>query len=485
MTRVKAGFVLCTLLGVSLAMAQQSPVNSTDSITVQGNLRARMEVWNWFEPDSGVNNYVFSGNALRLSVSRSVQRWDWQAELAAPSLLGLPDRAARTGTQGQFGLGANYFLANHSRNTVMVFPKQLFFRWKDLGGVTGQSLRLGRFEFGDGAERAPGNAVLAAAKREHVNQRLIGTFAFTHVGRSFDGVQYSFNRPRGNFTVVAAIPTRGVFQTDGWGWNRVGFSYAAFTREWGTPRHAAESRLFVLEYADWRHVLKADNRPAPIRSLDTANIRIETFGGHTLHAVSAEGGLVDVLAWGTVQTGRWGAEEHRAWAVDFEAGFQPEVLPRLNPWLRGGFTRGSGDGNPDDNKHATFFQALPTPRLYARFPFFNMMNTEDRFASIVVSQHDDVTLSGEFHSLRLASKNDHWYSGGGVYQPWTFGYAGRAPGGARSLANLYDLQAEYRLTPEVTVTGYFGYAQGLGVPHAIYPRGKDGAFGYIELNHRF
>ena len=131
------------------------------------------------------------------------------------------------------------------------------------------------------------------------------------------------------------------------------------------------------------------------------------------------------------------------------------------PWLRAGFTEGSGDGNPNDKTHGTFFQLLPTPRPYARFPFFNMMNTEDLLGAMILRPHSKVTVSSEFHSLRLTNANDLWYSGGGVYQPWTFGYVGRSTSGRRSLGNLYDTSVEYRALRSLTLTAYLGYTQGL------------------------
>jgi hypothetical protein len=38
---------------------------------------------------------------------------------------------------------------------------------------------------------------------------------------------------------------------------------------------------------------------------------------------------------------------------------------------------------------------------------------------------------------------------------------------------------------KVTFTGYLGYTGGLAVMQEIYPRGKDGRFGYLELYYRF
>lgn len=455
-------------------------------VAITGSLRSRLYVWNWFQPASGENQYEYSGNLLRVNLAEQFEGWDWDAEFAVPFLLGLPTKATDAAPQGALGLGSNYYSANsNTQNTAMIFPKQLYARFHDLGGIGGQTLQIGRFLFLDGSELAPKDATLASLKRDRVSQRLLGDFGFSDVGRSFDGLHYSFSGATDNLTFVAAVPTRGVFQTDGWGWNRIGFGYAAYTHEWGRGRHAADTRFFVLEYDDFRHILKTDNRPLALRKGDTENIRINTFGGHSLHAVTTGAGTLDLLVWGALQTGRWGTQQQLSYAFDLEGGFQPKILPKVQPWIRGGFTDGSGDGNPNDNKHETFFQILPTPRPYARFPFFNMMNTQDGFGSLILRPHSKITLSSEFHSLRLSNANDLWYSGGGAYQPWTFGYTGRSTSGRRSLGNLYDTSVEYRATRKVVLTAYLGYTQGLAAMELIYPKGKDGEFGYVEFLYRF
>ncbi len=479
--------LVLSLLAASVSFGQSAdaPMKLGD-VTITGTFRTRAYAWDWFEPSSGNNQYGYSGNLLRVNLTEHRKGWDWDAELAAPFLLGLPDTATAPAPQGALGLGSNYYSANgNSQYSGMVFPKQLYVRFKGLGPSEAGSLQVGRFEFNDGTELAPKNATLATLKRDRISQRLIGTFGWSDVGRSFDGAHFSYSKPTNDFTFVAAIPTRGVYQTDGWGWNRVAFGYGSFTHDWGHGNHAADTRIFMLDYDDWRHILKADNRPAAVRAHDTDNIRIETFGAHSLHAFTTNAGTIDALAWGALQAGRWGTQTQLAYALDFEGGFQPKVLPRLKPWLRGGFTMGSGDGNPNDSRHGTFFQVLPTPRPYARFPFFNMMNTEDRFGALVLRPHSKFTVSSEFHALRLSNAKDLWYAGGGVFQPWTFGYTGRTTSGRRSLGNLYDTSVEYRANRWTTLTGYVGHAQGLAAMEQIYPAGKNGDFGYLEAAFKF
>jgi hypothetical protein len=476
--------VLCS----TLVWAQDAPQPiKLGSVTFTGSLRSRVYFWDWFEPAAGNNDYQYSGNILRLGFSQNRGSWDWNAEFAVPFLLGLPTNATGTGPQqGALGLGSNYFTANGgNRNSAMIFPKQFFIRFDGMGGDKGQTLKLGRFEFLDGSEITPKNATLTSLKRDRISQRLIGNFGFSDVGRSFDGLHYSWGTGTHNLTFIAAVPTRGVFQADGWGWNRIGFGYAAYTHEWGKGRHAADTRLFAIAYDDWRHILKTDNRPLAARRADLQNIRIYTFGGHTLHAIDTSAGTFDLLLWGAAQTGRWGVQKQRSSAIDVEGGIQPKILPKLKPWVRAGFSSSTGDSDPNDNTHGTFFQLLPTPRPYARFPFFNMMNDQDTFGILVLRPHRKITTSSEFHSLRLTDANDFWYSGGGAFQPWTFGYTGRSTSGRRSLGNLYDTSVEYRAQRHVTLTAYLGYTQGLAAMEQIYPKGKDGRFGYLELLYRF
>ena len=100
---------------------------------------------------------------------------------------------------------------------------------------------IGRFTFLDGSEVTPKNATLTVLKRDRVNQRLIGDYGFSDVGRSFDGLRYSFAAPSDNFTFIAGVPTRGVLQVDGWGWNRVGLGYQSYTHSTNAARHATAS----------------------------------------------------------------------------------------------------------------------------------------------------------------------------------------------------------------------------------------------------
>jgi Alginate export len=195
-------------------------------------------------------------------------------------------------------------------------------------------------------------------------------------------------------------------------------------------------------------------------------------------------GKSDALFWGAAQTGSWGALRHRANAFAAEAGYQLDNS-LLKPWLRAGYFRGSGDDDPSDGVHSTFFQELPTPRPFARFPLYNLMNSEETFAQLTVIPHPKLTLRSEAHSLNLANAVDLWYVGGGAFQKQTFGYTGRPSGGQKRFMTVFDLSADYQFDAQTTFTLYVAHASGKDVVKRLFPAGPNANFAYIELNRRF
>ncbi len=480
--------LLCSLLLSGAAALPspalaQAPIKIGDAV-VSSSLRTRMYSWDWFG-DAPNGDYTYSGSLFRFGLAETKPKFDWQVEFSVPALVSMPTSAVMPAPFGQLGLGASYAAANAgSTSASSIFLKQGTFRLKGLGGIAGQSLKVGRMEFIDGAEMTPAHGTLAALKRDRIAQRLLANFGFTDVQRSLDGAQYVYETRRLNVTAVAARPTEGVFQVDGWNELKINVFYGAVTGQHGKYA-ATDWRVFALSYRDYRRgVVKTDNRPAAIRNLDTDAVDIGTYGGHVLQIVPTATGPVDLLFWGALQNGSWGTQPHRAGAFAAEAGWQPSVMKVIKPWIRAGYDAGSGDDNAADGTHRTFFQVLPTPRIYARTPFFNMMNTKDAFGELVL-RPKRVTIRSDIHALRLAQAADLWYSGGGAFQAATFGYTGRPSNGQSTLGTLYDISADLTLTPHVGVGGYFGYASGGLVTQAIYSGGNAVHLGFLELNLKF
>jgi hypothetical protein len=113
------------------------------------------------------------------------------------------------------------------------------------------------------------------------------------------------------------------------------------------------------------------------------------------------------------------------------------------------------------------------------------MNNRDLFEEIELRPGKNFTIRSDIHGLWLANGHDLWYTGGGAYQPWTFGYTGRPSNGHTGLATLYDISGDCKWKYGISVGLYFGYAVGGPVIKAIYPTNPNGALGYTEFNYRF
>jgi Alginate export len=501
-TRASRGVMalgLAIIFSVGLLSAQQSPPaqqslsQNTDAapakhklgpFEISINWRTRSEGWNWFEGKTGNSDYGLWDSLLRVGIGQTRERFDWLVEVEQPSILGLPNDAVVAAPQGQLGLGGTYYASNNNHtNNASGFLKQGFVNFKRIGPA---GLKLGRFEFFDGMEVKPKDPLLATVIQTRIAHRLISNFAFAAVQRTFDGVQLSLNSGKNNFTFFGARPTAGVFQVNGMDELDVDTYYGAYTRSVGTKHGSGELRVFGLGYIDHRTlVLKTDNRPQPIRALDHGKIEIATYGADYAHVINTtNSGKFDFLAWGAVQTGAWGNQTQRASAFVGEAGWQPP-LKVLKPWVSAGYSYGSGDGNPNDSTHGTFFQVLTTPRQYARFPFYNMMNNEDFYGTLNLRPASKLALRSEGHAMRLASASDLWYLGGGAFQPKTFGFTGRPANGSRGLANVWDLSADYQVTRSFSTTLYYGHAWGKSVIAKIYPKDANGQLIFLETNFHF
>jgi hypothetical protein len=335
-------------------------------------------------------------------------------------------------------------------------------------------------------EVKPQDPLLATVVQTRIAHRLISNFGFAAVQRTFDGGSFSWNSGPNNFTFFGARPTAGVFQVDGMDELDVETYYGAYNRAIKTSHGDGALRIFGLGYVDDRNtVLKTDNRPMSVRAADLDKVEIATYGGDYAQVINTKtAGKFDFLVWGVFQGGSWGALTQRAGAFVGEAGWQPAVKV-LKPWISAGYSYGSGDGNPNDSTHGTFFQALTTPRQYARFPFYNMMNNEDAYLTLNLRPCSKLGLRSEAHAMRLASASDLWYLGGGAFQPKTFGFTGRPSGGHQGLANVWDISGDYQFTRSFSATLYYGHAWGKAAIQHVYPKNPNGQLAFLETNFRF
>ena len=502
MVALRAGAMFLTLASLASAAPAHGAVDAFsiagEPVTITGDLRLREEVWNWFNPGlpatsaassaapKGIddNRYNFLGGYLRLGAGYERDGVKGYFELMTPFLVNLPNDAVAPPPLGILGLGGNYFQPNQASNSASVFLKQGYIEFgKQI--IEGFDFKGGRFEFFDGGEYRPADPELAWIAKNRISQRLIGNFGFSDIMRSFDGATASYAGDGWQATAMYGVPTKGVFDLQGM--NEISNTdvvYAALNagpnKWWGNSL----GRIFYIYYDDGRKLVPVDNRPLAVRAKDTHPIYIHTAGADYVRTVEIGPGVADFMLWGAGQLGAWGELSQESYAAVVEGGYKlPQV--KWQPWMRFGYTTTSGDGNPNDGTHGTFFQILPTPRPYAMFPFFNMMNIDDAMAQLILSPIKGAEVQTSVHGLWLSSNQDLWYSGGGEFDNKNFGYAGRPSSGRSYLATLLDCQFSWKINEYIATTLYYGHAFGGAVVNSIYPGGKQADYGFIEMDLSF
>ncbi len=464
-------------LPLALSAMAQSTSKSKIPIRVALYDRTRMDTWQWFAAPPTSSSYAYVQSLQRIGMAQQLHHWDWELQLAQPTIFDAPDNAVSLdAAQGQLGLGGTYYAANGNNSfPAAAFIQQGFLR---LDG-DGKNLRIGRFQFFDGEETQPKNPTLAWLQDNRTANRLISNFGFTNAQRSFDGLEGQWQLNTWNLTAMAARSDQGVFNMNGNPELNVDIEYLALTHP-QAGQHVLW-RAFAAGYHDGRTgLLKIDNRPLALRQADHTNIRLGTYGGDMIAAVPAGPGQFDFLFWGVLQDGRWGIQGDSAGAVALEGGFRTGKSAAA-PWVRGGWFRSTGDNNPTGQTHHTFFQLLPTPRLYARIPFYNLMNNTDGFVQLIDNPFRRLALRSDLHWLQLTSAHDLWYLGGGAFDNKVFGYVGRPSNGFTSLASVADISANWTTTKNINLNFYYGYAKGKSVVAAIYPSNPNMQFGYVAF----
>jgi hypothetical protein len=441
--------------------------------------RARGLGWQWFEAPPYANTYGLGESLLRFGLSQDLPHWDWTLEVAQATIFDAPNDAVSPVTaQGQLGFGGTYYASGANNSfPAAAFLKQGFARYDF--DKTDKNVRLGRFEFFDGLETKPKNATVAYLQANRIAQRLIGNFSFSNAQRSFDGVDGHYGQGSWDITAMAGRADQGVFNMNGNPELNVDIQYLAYSK-YQFDNHFLW-RVFAIGYHDGRTgITKTDNRALAVRQTDHQNIRIGTYGADFLTALPAGPGQFDCLGWGVLQNGQWGYLNQHSGAYAVEGGYQLTQVAST-PWLRGGWFRSTGDNNPNDGKHGTFVELLPTPRGYARFPIYNLMNLEDGFVEIVDRPVKKWELRSDLHWLQLTSAKDLWYQGGGAFDNKVFGFTGRPSNGHSSFLTLEDISSDWHAKPYLDVNAYYAHAIGKTVIGAIYPANRRGQLGYLEL----
>jgi hypothetical protein len=437
-----AFFVTITSFGASTAAAQTPSTTSQAEpphVTMYFRDVTRAESWSFFTPppSGGDPTYALLSNRATLGGRLIGRRIDVSGAFQYAQLLGLPRRAIGP---GPLGPGALYYDAARAPNAYQLYFKAFSLRFKL--PASGFSLEAGRMGFASGAESA---SPVEALRAERVAGRMIGEAESTTFERAFDGLRADVNRPRWHVNAALLFPTQGAFEESAnptmekvrvVAVSATGKRGADATRDsGGAPR--SESQVFAYHYVDRRNVrARPDNIGLAPGAVDLA---IATFGASHIATLPLAAGELDTVVWLAGQKGDWFDERHRALSLVAEVGYRWKSAWR--PWVRAGFSYASGDGDPADGTHDTFFPMLPTAPPSSLAATFAQMNLRESFAELRLTPTPRVTLSGGLRRLSLAESSDLWYSGTGAtaLRGTYAGYSGRRVFGETDLGTLLDI----------------------------------------------
>jgi Alginate export len=473
-------FVLALTIPAASLAGQATPAAPPPEAAVTvWNARnwTRAEVWSFFEPPpgGGDNDYLYAANRFQGGLRRTARRYEVTAAFQYVQFGGLPTGAVGP---GPLGVGAVYFAHAGRSESRQVYLRYLNLRFKD--AAPGLTIQAGRMAYASGSETVSGDTKIEAVKRQRVDARLIGEFEWSLYQRAYDGVRADLARPSWSLTAVAVQPTQGGFEdAAGLMMKDVAVLGSSVGLRPGVVIPHVELQGFAFRYLDHRRVTaRADNTG---RTADAVDVAVNSFGATVVGASpNRNGGQWDAMLWLVGQSGSWYGQPHRGFSLAAEVGYQ-WTEASWRPWLRGGFLQASGDDDPADDRHETFFQMLPTVRRYAQTAGYSQMNNTDVFAQALLRPSPTLSLRVDVRRVGLASARDMWYFGSGATQSRgsLFGFSTRPANGATHLASIAEGSADYTVSRRWSVNGYVGLAKGGQVIRRAFT-GSTMVFAYLE-----
>ena len=466
-------FALCAVLvAASAARADDEGFHAEPSLywkagdsRVDLNFASRYRLETWDAYARNADSFFGLRNRLKLT-------WTWREKL---QLVG-EVQDVRVGSMDPNGTGALATYRNAADGRYNAHGTDVHLLWAEFRFTPLASFRVGRQDLKVGPEVAYPEADWKYLKTQRLGERLIGSVGFSHEERAADGVSVRTDFGGHNLLAFAAQPTTGVFEVDAAYralWN-VTYEGAEWTVKRNTWLPDTELMGFAIAYQD---------RRAPDKGGLAHHISLATFGGSLLGVYAAGPGALDLLVWGAGQLGRYDTLDHAAWAALVEVGYQLEELP-WQPWLRAGVNAASGDQDPNDGDHQTFFNMLPTNHIYYGFADqLALQNLVNPFVQLRLTPHEMLAFNLFVHWFRLANDSDARYSGTGAYNTETFGFPAQASRGFTHVGREYDVVAT--LTPHKALTLEAGFSWFAGGALFGLNRSQNLQFGYLQAELRY
>lgn len=342
----------------------------------------------------------------------------------------------------------------------------------------------------------PLSAKVGRQEMAYGDDRLIGTFGWNNIGRTWDlGKGRWQNEWFGMdvFTGHPVIPQDNVFDEsnhDDW-----------FSGFWANtakvPKHSLEFYFLARNAsADAAAAAPSPQFPQPSqRDIYTVGTRFKSVPDelgnwdYCLDLIGQFGNFYDPRP-GAPQT----QLDQMAYAAIVQGGYtfkEAWGTPRLGVE----FAYSSGDKDPFDDKHQTLDNLYPTNhKFYGYMDFFSLQNVQDLRLIFQIKPTPRLSLAIEGHAFWLANTSDSFYNVGGVARgganptPAGNGY-GVNPNYSNFVGNELDVVAGYALTRYAQVeAGYGHFFTGSYINSSLSNPAfgaTDANFFYAQLNVNF
>jgi hypothetical protein len=346
-------------------------------------------------------------------------------------------------------------------------------------------LHQGFVVLGD-AKSFPVTAKVGRQELSYGDERLIGAFDWSNVGRVFDAAKLRFE----NDTFwVDAFGGRVVLINDG------SFNVAN-DYDWFSGVYASTRTLIPKQETQVYFLSRNTSPQSP-----TATTGSPQAGGPTARDIYTVGMRVKSLP------GQFGAWDYDAeMAGQFGDFFDPTLAKDLDhqafaAHVAGGHTwkdawsspragleynYATGDSDSTDNKHGTFENLFPTNhKFYGFMDFVSWQNIHNVRLTTSAKPVKGLTLTGDYHLFWLADTADLFYSVSGAARR-TGGY-GIQPANDSFVGSEIDLVATYQVKSFGAVqAGYGHFFRGGYVKQSLTATGsKDADWFYAQLTFNF
>lgn len=440
--------------------------------------RLRWEVWSGMESKaSSQSDYNFVNLRVRPYVEYPGEHFVFYFQFQYAGAFNLPENAGS-------GPGPLYFsLSQPDDHPQATDVLEFWMKAQDLL-VDGLGFQVGRLGFKDGLETLYEDKTLNWIKKVRLSERLVGTFDWPNIGRRYHAAMGFYDDERFRVDAYAAKLLAGGFEygTAFQELKDVNIFGGTLTLKDDFLIDHTEVRIYGIFYRDDRDVAK---------TVTGGTLDIPAVGASWAGAYPVFGpGALDTLLWGCYQWGDWGETGHSAYALVAELGYKFQGL-RLQPWLRLGIAHASGDDDPEEGTHKSFFGMAPTNhKWYGYMDTTALSNLINLYQQLILKPAEKVVVQVDGHLFWLHDTSDSWYVGSGATRNDVFGYVGgfdvsssttaRLTGGEGFIGGELDLTARYEASKYVDFEATYSHFFGAAGADAVFSESNNGDWFYLQ-----